>query len=90
MTASIPALLCECEMVMSALEDYCANKDYVRFACLIILLLISCVSCYEILLGVMEPTNVDLFTDTYPATLLGDIDKLMIHSDNLFFRYLIK
>ena len=96
MRASIPALFCLCDLTIDSLESYWQNKKHGLFIALIALLLISCLNCYDTLLGVLSPMSENAYNEEYPdiqminSSRIADLDNFFGREKGIFFQYFLK
>ena len=96
MRGSIPALYCLYMMLTDSLEDYLENKNYLLFACLILLLAISSLTCKETLVGVMQPTaqafyeGKTLETESFSEEYIFKANNFFGTTDSIFYKYFAK
>ena len=96
MRGSIPALLCLYLMVIDAIEDYSANNQKTMLSLLISFLVICSITCYDTLLGVMQPMANNLWdgtkvtADAFSEEYVFNANNFFSSNDTFFFKYLAR
>ena len=96
MRASIPALLCLCELVIDSLQSYFENKQHYLFIALICLLTVASINCYDTLLGVLPSMSENAYEQTYHDIKMvsdknfADLDNFFGRKESIFFKYFLK
>ena len=83
-------------MVIDAFEEYFVKKRYFLYACLIVFSMLSAMTCYDTLIGVMEPMSEKFYNyenykpEMFDEQYIYNANNFFGSTDSFFYTYIAK